>query len=135
MAEAAPDAMLSVHGIDGTDVCRKARHWLDRFGPAYHFIDVQRERPEAAMLKAWARALGGWDALVDRSGRAWGGLLSQRKHPGSDPEWTLLIREHPAILRLPILVVSDGRVAVGFTGGSYERLLGKGSAKPMSSES
>ena len=129
MAEVAPDAALLVYGLDGSDACRKARNWLDRFGPPYQFVDTQKQRPEAASLKAWAAALGGWDALVDRGGSGWKGLLQQRRNPGSDPEWTLLIREHPDILRQPVTVVADGRVAVGFTGGIYERLLGKGKAK------
>ena len=130
MAEAGPLPAVTVYGLDGTDACRKACHWLYRFGPAYRFVDLQRQRPEPELLKAWAHALGGWEALVDRGGRAWGGLLAQRKHPASDPEWTLLIREHPGILRQPITELPDGRVAVGFTGGSYERLLGKAKAKP-----
>lgn len=125
MAEAAADAAVVVYGIDGTDICRKARNWLDRFGPPYRFVDIQRERPEPERLKAWAEALNGWPALVDRSGSAWNGLLPQRRNPGSDPEWTLLIREHPGILRQPVTVLPDGRIAVGFSGGIYERLLGK----------
>jgi arsenate reductase-like glutaredoxin family protein len=104
-------------------------HWLDRLGPSYRFVDLQRERPEAATLKTWAASLGSWDALIDRSGRAWKSLLPQRQQPGSDPEWTLLIREHPGILRQPIAVLPDGRVAVGFSGGIYERLFGKAEAK------
>jgi Spx/MgsR family transcriptional regulator len=129
VAEAAADAVVIVYGLDGTDICSKARNWLDRFGPAYRFIDLRRERPEPDVLKAWSASLGSWDALVDRSGAGWKGLLLQRRNPGSDPERTLLIREHPEILRQPITVVPDGRVAVGFTGGIYERLLGKGNAK------
>ncbi len=114
-----------LYGLAGTDVCRKACHWLERFGHAYRLIDVQRERPSPAQLVGWAQAVGGWDALVDRGGRAWGGLLPQRGQPGSEPEWTLLIREHPGILRLPVIELADGRVAAGFSGGRYEKLLGK----------
>lgn len=129
MAEAESDDVLAMYALVGTDVCRKAMLWLDRFGPSYRFVDLQRERPEAATLKTWAVSLDGWDALIDRSGRAWKGLLPQRQHPGSDPEWTLLIREHPGILRQPIAVLPDGRVAVGFSGGLYERLFGKAKVK------
>jgi Spx/MgsR family transcriptional regulator len=128
VAEAPADAVVAVYGFDGSDVCRKARNWLDRFGPAYRFVDVQRERPDAAMLKSWAATLDGWAALVDRGSRAWSGLLPQRRHPSSDPEWTLLIREHPGVLRQPIAVLPDGRLVAGFSGGSYEKLFGKRAA-------
>lgn len=129
MAEATPDAALVVYGFAGSDSCRKACRWLDRFGPPYALVDLQKNRPEPALLKAWAAALGGWNALVDRGGSGWNGLLQQRRNPGSDPEWTLLIREHPGILRQPVTVLPDGRVAAGFTGGIYERLLGKAKVK------
>ena len=120
MAEAAV-----LHGLAGTDACRKACAWLDRFGHAYRFVDTRRERPAPEALKAWAAAAGGWGALVDRGGRAWKELLPQRRNPESDPEWTLLIREHPGVLRQPLAVLADGRVAAGFTGGGYEKLFGK----------
>ncbi|MGN6228653.1 MAG: ArsC/Spx/MgsR family protein [Dyella sp.] len=120
MAEAAV-----LYGLAGTDACRKACAWLDRFGHAYRFVDTQRERPAPEALKAWAQAAGGWDALADRGGKAWKNLLPQRRNPESDPEWTLLIREHPGVLRQPLAVLADGRVVAGFTGGSYEKRFGK----------
>ena len=123
MAEAAV-----LHGLAGTDACRKACAWLDRFGHAYRFVDTQGERPAAEALKAWAQAAGSWDALIDRGGRAWKSLLPQRRNPESDPEWTLLIREHPGILRQPVAVLTDGSVLAGFTGGLYEKRFGKGRA-------
>lgn len=128
MSEVAPDGVV-LYGLDGTDVCRKARAWLGRFGHAYRFVDLTQARPAPEHLKAWASSLGGWAALVDRSGKAWGALLPQRRSPQSDPEWTLLIREHPGVLRQPVTTLPDGRVAVGFSGGSYEKLFGKGVAQ------
>lgn len=124
MAEAAV-----LHGLGGTDACRKACAWLERFGHAYRFVDLQRERPAPETLQQWAQAAGGWDALVDRSGRAWKQLLPQRRDPQSDPEWTLLIREHPGVLRQPVAVLADGGVLAGFTGGLYEKRFGKGGAR------
>jgi Spx/MgsR family transcriptional regulator len=114
-----------LYGLAGTDACRKACAWLDRFGYAYRFIDTGSERPTPEALKAWAQAAGGWDVLVERGGRAWKNLLPQRRNPQSEPEWALLIREHPGVLRQPLAVLADGRVAVGFTGGSFEKLFGK----------
>lgn len=128
MSDAATGAVL--HGFESADICRKACAWLDRFGHVYGFVDLGCERPSPERLKAWATAAGGWDRLVDRGGRAWKALLPQRRDPQSDPEWTLLIREHPGVLRQPIAVLPDGRVAAGFTGGSYEKLFGK-PARPL----
>jgi Spx/MgsR family transcriptional regulator len=130
VAEMAANDLLVVYGLDACDTCRKAGRWLERFGPPFRFVDLHRERPDADMLKIWAESMGGWPALVDRSSSVWAKLLPQRKHPCSDPEWTLLIREHPAILRHPVVALTDGRVAVGFSGGSYERLFGIDKAKP-----
>ncbi|MGA0585830.1 ArsC/Spx/MgsR family protein [Dyella sp. KRB-257] len=123
MAEAAV-----LHGLAGTEACRRACAWLVRCGHAYRFVDTRRERPAPEALKAWAQAAGGWDALVDRSGRAWKNLLPQRRNPESDPEWMLLIREHPGVLRQPLAVLPDGTLLVGFTGGQYEKRFGKGRA-------
>lgn len=128
MSERAPAAVTMLYGLDGTDACRKACAWLDRFGHAYRFVDVRSERPTPEALKSWAQAAGEWSVLVDRGGRAWKNLLPQRRDPQSDPEWTLLIREHPGVLRQPLAVLADGRVAVGFSGGSYEKLFGKSRA-------
>ena len=62
----------------------------------------------AATLKDWAQQLGGWEKLVNKSSTTWRNLLPQRKNPGSDPEWTLLLKEYPALIRRPVVVQPDG---------------------------
>jgi len=125
VGEPAADARPVLYGFADADSCRKACRWLDRFGPAYDFVELRQQRPEASLLRQWASRAGGWDALTDRAGKAWKNLLPQRRHPASDAEWTLLIREHPGVLRLPLAVLADGRVLAGFTGGGYEKAFGK----------
>ncbi|HTD27950.1 MAG TPA: ArsC/Spx/MgsR family protein, partial [Xanthomonadaceae bacterium] len=47
-----------------------------------------------------------------------------RKTPQSDPEWTLLIKEYPALVKRPIVVGDDGAVAVGFTDNAFKLRFG-----------
>jgi Spx/MgsR family transcriptional regulator len=116
---------VTVYGLKNCDTCRKARNWLDRFGIEYAFVDYREQLPEPETLVEWARQAGGWDTLVNKSSPTWRNLLPQRKNPGSDPEWTLLIREHPALVRRPVLVLEDGSVHQRFSDNAYKKLFGR----------
>jgi conserved hypothetical protein len=107
--------MTTLYGLPNCDTCRKACNWLDRFGIEHAFVDYRANPVPAAKLKDWAAQLGGWDKLVNKSSTTWRNLLPQRKNPGSDPEWTLLLKEYPALVRRPVVVREDGGVSVGFS--------------------
>jgi Spx/MgsR family transcriptional regulator len=114
---------LVLHGLPNCDTCRKARNWLTRFNVEHDFVDYRTDPVPSSMLKEWAQQLGGWDKLVNKSGTTWRNLLPQRKNPGSDPEWTLLLKEYPALIRRPVVVQSDGTVSVGFTDNGFKILF------------
>jgi Spx/MgsR family transcriptional regulator len=114
---------VDVYGLSTCDTCRKARNWLDRHGVEYRFIDYRAVPATPAMLRQWADAVGGFDALINRSSATWRTLAPARKSPGSAAEWTLLIREHPALVRRPVLVLPDGEVHLGFTDKLYSGLF------------
>lgn len=113
-----------LYGLDTCDTCRKARNWLKRAGVGHDFVDYRAQRIDPATLKAWAGQLGGWDKLVNKASTSWRSLPEMRKSPGSDPEWTLLIREHPALVKRPVLVMPDGAVSVGFTDNAFKQRFG-----------
>jgi Spx/MgsR family transcriptional regulator len=115
----------TLYGLTTCDTCRKARNWLDRFEVAYTFVDYRANPVPATTLKAWAQQLGGWEKLVNKSSTTWRTLLPQRKNPGSDPEWTLLLKEYPALVRRPVVVQDDGSVSVGFTDNGFKKLFGR----------
>lgn len=115
----------TLYGLTTCDTCRKARNWLDRFEVAYTFVDYRANPVPATTLKAWAQQLGGWEKLVNKSSTTWRTLLPQRKNPGSDPEWTLLLKEYPALVRRPVVVQDDGSVSVGFTDNGFKKLFGQ----------
>jgi Spx/MgsR family transcriptional regulator len=103
--------MVTLYGLSNCDTCKKARNW-------------HRAQPvPAAMLKAWAADVGGWDKLVNRSSTTWRNLLPQRKDPRSDPEWTLLLREYPALVRRPVVVREGHPVTVGFSDNGFKTLF------------
>ena len=115
----------TLYGLPTCDTCRKARNWLTRFGVEHDFVDYRANPVPAATLKDWAARLGGWEKLVNKSSTTWRNLLPQRKNPGSDPEWTLLLKEHPALIRRPVVVQGDGTVSVGFTDNGFKKLFGR----------
>lgn len=111
-----------VYGLSKCDTCRKARKWLDRAGIAHHFVDYREHRIPPEALKAWAAQLGGWEHLINKAGTTWRALPPARRAPESDPEWSLLLREHPALVRRPVLS-RDGQVTVGFSENLYRGLF------------
>ena len=114
---------VTLYGLTACDTCRKARNWLDRFAVPYSFVDYRAEPVPAATLKAWAAQLGGWEALVNKASTTWRNLLPQRKNPGSDPEWTLLLKEYPALIRRPVVLKDDGSLSTGFSDNSFKKLF------------
>jgi len=114
---------VKVYGLEKCSTCQKARTWLGRHKVAHEFSDYRDHRPDAPTLKAWAKAVGGWDKLVNRSGMTWRNLPPTRKSPETDPEWLLLIKEYPAIVRRPVVVTADGNVTLGFTDKLFARLF------------
>ncbi len=116
--------MIAVYGLDNCDTCRKARNWLGRFGVEHAFVDYRAQRVPPETLKDWAAQLGGWDKLINRASTTWRQLPEARKSPATDPEWTLLLKEHPALVKRPVLVTEDGAVSVGFTDNGFKLRFG-----------
>jgi len=118
------EASTFIYGLAACDTCKKARNWLDRFGVAHVFVDYRAERQSAEVLRAWATQLGGWDKLINKASTTWRQLPEARKSPATDPEWTLLLKEHPALIKRPVLLTADGVVSVGFTDSAYKARFG-----------
>ncbi|RMH91120.1 Spx/MgsR family RNA polymerase-binding regulatory protein [Lysobacter pythonis] len=116
--------MTTLYGLKNCDTCRKARKWLDRFGIGYTFVDVRDALPAPETFAAWQAAVGGWAALINKSSTTWRQLPENRKSPGSDAEWKLLLREHPALVKRPLVAMDDGRIAQGFSDNGFKKLFG-----------
>lgn len=117
-------AEVQLYGLETCDTCRKARSWLTRFGIEHQFHDYRAERIEPATLKAWAEQLEGWEALINRSSTTWRNLLPNRRNPGTEAEWQLLLKEYPTLIRRPVTLSADGVVSVGFKDALYKKRFG-----------
>jgi Spx/MgsR family transcriptional regulator len=123
---------IEVYGLDKCSTCDKARKWLAKRSVAHRFIDYREQRVPAPTLREWAKAVGGFDKLVNRTGMTWRNLPPARKEPGSDAEWTLLIKEYPALVRRPVVVLADGSISLGFTDKLFARLFADPAASAAS---
>lgn len=115
---------VNIYGLSNCDTCKKARNWLTRFGVAHEFVDYREQRQSPETLKSWASQIGGWDKLINRASTTWRTLPDARKTPHSDPEWTLLLKEYPALVKRPVVVTDDGIVTVGFTDNTFKLRFG-----------
>lgn len=118
--------MTILYGLANCDTCRKARKWLDRFGVEHAFVDYREQRPTPETFVEWKDKLGGWDAMVNKSSTTWRTLPESRRTPQSDAEWKLLLREHPALVRRPVVVTDDGTVTQGFSDNGFKKRFGVG---------
>ena len=115
----------TIYGLKNCDTCRKAQNWLKRFGVDYRFVDYRDERQLPETLVAWKDALGGWEAMINKSSTTWRELSPNRKTPGSEAEWKLLLKEYPQLIRRPVVVLDDGSVSQGFSDNGFKKLFGK----------
>ena len=118
------DAKVVLYGLANCDTCRKARKWLDRFDIAHDFVDYRDQRQSPETLLAWRDAVGGWDAMVNKSSTTWRNLPQARKAPGSDAEWKLLLKEYPQLIRRPVVATPDGTVSQGFSDNGFKLRFG-----------
>ena len=111
---------VTLYGLANCDTCRKARKWLDRFGIEHVFVDYREHRPTPGMLMDWKQRLGGWEAMVNKASTTWRTLPPARKAAASDAEWKLLLREHPALVRRPLVLTNDGIASQGFSDKAFK---------------
>jgi Spx/MgsR family transcriptional regulator len=115
--------MLRMYGLSNCDTCKKAQNWLKRVDKACTFIDYRVHPISPELLSQWADQLGGFDALLNKASTTWRNLLPNKKAPGSKPEYLMLLKEYPALVKRPVLVFADGRVLLGFKDAQYKKLF------------
>ena len=111
----------TLYGLKNCDTCRKAIKWLDRFDVPHDFVDYRDNKPSPETLVEWARQVGGFESLINKSSTTWRQLPDNRKAAASDAEWKLLLREYPQLVRRPVVVTDDGVMTQGFSDNGFKK--------------
>lgn len=114
---------MTLYGIASCDSCRKARHWLDRWGAEYRFHDLRADGLPAERLRHWLSTVG-WELLLNRRGRSWRELSADQRESLDADRARALLGEHPLLIKRPVLEVGD-RVLVGFDERRYCEALSR----------
>jgi arsenate reductase-like glutaredoxin family protein len=109
---------LQLFGTRKCQETRKAERWLKERGIAFHFRDVADKPASEGELESIARAVGGFERLIDEKSRAFADAgLSFMEY---EAKGELVAR--PAIMRTPIL--RDGPKAIaGFDARAYDAFV------------
>ncbi|MWV26667.1 ArsC family reductase [Aurantiacibacter rhizosphaerae] len=114
---------IHLYGIPNCDTVKKARKWMDAQGHEYTFHDYKKEGADAQKLERWADRCG-WEILLNRRGTTFRKLDDAQKANMDRAKAIALMREHPSIIKRPVLETDDGdSVLVGFTPSEWENLL------------
>lgn len=107
--------MIHLYGLKRCSTCKKALDWLTQAGIEHVFTDYREQPLDGEVLLAYARALGGWEKLVNRASTTWRNLDPSEKDPTTDDQWLALVASYPTLVRRPLTVYEDGSVSVGFS--------------------
>ncbi|MDF1801859.1 ArsC/Spx/MgsR family protein [Thalassovita sp.] len=96
---------MKLYGLKNCDTCRKALKTLD----SAVLIDVREAPLDDALL---TRALEQFaEKLVNTRSTTWRGLSAEdRARPPFD-----LLRDHPALMKRPLIETADGELFLGWT--------------------
>ena len=113
--------MIHVYGLSKCSTCQKAMAWLADAGVASQLIDYRENPLNPDALREYAKALGGWEKLVNRASMTWRQLSDEQRSASSDAQWLALIAQFPALVRRPLTVLPDGTVINGFSEKKFKQ--------------
>lgn len=101
--------MLQVFGTKKCRATARALRFFKDRGVALQFVDIAAKAPSPGELDDAARALGGYDVLVDTGGR----VAADRGLAYLDYDAREELLSHPELLRTPLVRGGKGIAAVG----------------------
>lgn len=105
-----------IYGLKNCDSCRKALARLRADGIQHRFVDYRAQPLDAATLSRWAQQLGGFAAMINRSGTTWRQLSPQQRELHDEQQYLRLLAQYPALLRRPLVHIGD-QVHIGLPAG------------------
>ena len=113
---------MELIGLKKCSTCREVERLLEAQGIAYHYREINVDRPSAQELKTWYQQAGlsSTKKLVNTSGQLYRGMgLKDRWDDlSSDQQFDLLATDGMLVKR-PILLTDQGQVFVGLDVKAY----------------
>ena len=105
---------IKAWGLKKCDTTMKAVDYITSKKVAVAFTDYSVEKPSATQIEKWAKAVGGWEKLINRSGYTWRGLPPSEVKDLDDKKAAKLAALHTSLIRRPLIEYEDGTVTAGF---------------------
>ncbi len=112
-----------LYGYASCGTCRKAIAWLRERGLEANPIDITREPPSEAELRA-ALAQLGRSRVFNTSGQSYRALGAAAVKALDDDQAVAALAADGRLVKRPFLIASDGRILTGFRAEEWEALLG-----------
>ncbi len=114
---------LTLYGIPNCDTVRRARAWLSARGVPHEFHDFKKHGVPTERLQRWLDGLDA-DRLLNRRGTTWRTLDAATQARAADAAGiATLLREHPSLIRRPVVEWPDGATTVGFDEAEWNQRL------------
>ena len=105
---------IKVWGLKKCDTTQKAVDYIKSKKVVIEFTDYSVEKPSVTQIEKWAKALGGWEKMINRSGYTWRGLPASETTDLDDKKAAKLAAAHTSLIRRPLIEYEDGSVTAGF---------------------
>lgn len=110
-----------MYGIPNCDTIKKAKNWLTENDIAFDFHDYRKQGvPQEALNEAIQQL--GWEPLVNKRGTTFRQLSEEQKSSLDETTALLLLTEHPAMIKRPLLAL-NGNYHLGFKPAQYQEIF------------
>ncbi len=115
---------MNAYGLTKCSTCQKALDWFSEQKIDVNFSDVKENPVTPAQVTKWAKAVGGWEKLINRAGYTWRGLPEDAKTDVTEAKAVALAVANASLIRRPLIEHADGTVTVGFSEKVRTKILG-----------
>ena len=105
---------IKAWGLKKCDTTMRAVDYITSKKVAVEFTDYSVDKPSEAQIEKWAKAVGGWEKLINRSGYTWRGLPASEIEGLDNNKAAKLAAAHTSLIRRPLIEYEDGTVTAGF---------------------
>lgn len=106
---------ITVYGLKNCDATRKAVKILEESGTPAQIHDLRLDGLPPELLRKWIVQIG-WETMLNKRGTTWRGLPDELKDDMDEAKAEMLMADHPALIKRPILNRDGTGFMVGLDG-------------------